>query len=207
MSRLEKEIPGNTSILITPVAEFGADYISKQPEAATRLGCDPDFDAWKDGSVNQPPNAQLPFRTAAGHVHIGWTNVEDHLDYDHMQECCNVIKQMDFFLGLPSLLFDRDVKRRTMYGRPGCFRPKTYGAEYRVLSNQWLRNDALKRWVFKNVQAGMDRYNKGDFVFYKVNKKILDMMVNPAPDITRVKFLLDKLDIEHPPVIEVKKAA
>ncbi len=206
MNTMTSMLPHGGSISVVPVAEFGAEYIQSQPENAKRLGCDPDFNAWDNGNVNQPPNGELPFRTAAGHVHIGWTNVEDRLDYEHMQECCNVIKQMDFFLGMPSLLFDKDTKRRTMYGKPGCFRPKSYGAEYRVLSNQWLLNDDLKRWVFRSVKAGMSRYDKGDFVFYKVNKKILNMLTDPNPDLTRVKLILDKLNIELPPV-DIKKAA
>lgn len=202
MKAMAEMLPNDDKISVTPVAEFGHDYIQSQPEDAKRLGCDPDFNAWDDGNVNQPPNGELPFRTAAGHVHIGWTDVDDAYDYEHVQECCNVIKQMDFFLGLPSLIFDKDTKRRTMYGKPGCFRPKKYGAEYRVLSNQWLLNDGLKRWVFRNVQAGMERYEKGDFVFYKADKKILDMLTEAKVDIKRVKHTLDRLKIEHPPVLE-----
>lgn len=187
-------------IKAVPVAEFGAEYIAMQPHEATMLGCTPDFDAWAEGAVNEPPNALMPFRTGAGHVHIGWVeaNDADVYDGDHMQACVSVIKQLDFFLGLPSLFYDKGVKRRTMYGKPGCFRPKTYGAEYRVLSNQWLESDALKGWVFRNVQSAMDRHEAGDLVYKQVSPKILRSLMDPNPDLKRVSQVLDKLGIEIP---------
>lgn len=207
MATMSSMLPYNNSISMVPVAEFGSEYIQSQPDDAKRLGCEPDFDAWRGGMMNRPPNGELPFRTAAGHVHIGWTKVDDALDYNHIQDCCGVIKQMDFFLGMPSLLFDKDTKRRMMYGKPGCFRPKEYGVEYRVMSNQWLLSDDLKRWVFRNVKAGMERWNKGDFVFYKVNKNLLKMLTAADPDLQRVRVLLEHLNIELPPVESLKRAA
>lgn len=200
MATLGSMIPKDLIIRAVAVAEFGHKYIEEQPIEAKRLGCDPDFCAWEGGAANQPPNGDLPFRTAAGHIHVGWTNVDDPLDYEHIQECCKVIKQLDYFLGLPSLLFDKDSKRRQMYGKPGCFRPKTYGAEYRVLSNQWLANDDLKRWVFGNVQDAMDRFGKGDFIFNKVDPTILGMLTDPNPDVVRVARVVKDLGINLPPM-------
>lgn len=204
MGTLSSMVPKELSVKAVAVAEFGHKYIQDQPMEAKRLGCDPDFCAWDEGAANQPPDGELPFRTAAGHVHVGWTNVDDPLDYDHIQQCCSVIKQLDYFLGLPSLLFDKDSKRRQMYGKPGCFRPKSYGAEYRVLSNQWLATDDLKRWVFNNVQQAMDRFEAGDFVFNKIDPAILTMLTEPAPNLLRVTKVVEDLGITLPPV---KRAA
>ena len=145
---------------IQPVAEFGAEYIKAQPEEAKELGCEPDYDAWT-GRVNEKPNMDAPFRTASGHVHIGWRDPAG-ISLDHVDNCRAAAKQMDFFLGLPSLFFDEDTKRRELYGNPGCFRPKPYGAEYRTLSNAWLRDPSLIRWVFRQVQEGMHRLIAGD---------------------------------------------
>ena len=201
ISTLRNMVP-DFDVLPVPVAEFGEDYIRMQPEAATHLGCNPDFDAWKDGYVNEPPNAQLPFRTGAGHVHVGWVEGNDASVYndDHITDCCNRIKQLDFYLGLPSLFYDKATKRREMYGQPGCFRPKTYGAEYRVLSNAWLASDQLKRWVYRNTQAAMAEAEKGNFAFNKVPKTIMKNMMDPNPDLKRVQMVLDKLNIEIPKV-------
>ena len=185
-----------------PVAEFGEEYIRMQPHEATKLGCNPDYNAWSGGYINEPPNGALPYRTAAGHVHVGWVESNDASIFseNHIDDCCNRIKQLDFFLGLPSLFFDKGVKRRTMYGKPGAFRPKTYGAEYRVLSNAWLINDDLKRWVFRNTKAAMDAADKDNFAFKRVSSKIMSNMMDPNPDLKRVRQVLDKLNIEIPQV-------
>lgn len=143
-----------------PVAEFGAAYIKKQPDEAKMLGCEPDFNAYtKD--ANPRPDADTPFRTASGHVHIGWTNGVDPHDPGHFEACCTLSKMLDLRLGVASLIWDKDKKRRQLYGQAGCFRPKSYGMEYRVLSNAWL-NPALphlRKFVFgETVKAVGDLF-------------------------------------------------
>jgi len=156
----------NHEIHTVPVAEFGFEYMKQQPAESLELGCDPDFNAW-ERCENRKPNAEVDFRTASGHVHIGWTAGQDVWDMQHMEHCAEVTKQMDFMLGLPSLLYDNDVKRRTLYGKAGCFRPKAYGTEYRTLSNAWLKSEGLMRWVYRNVVSGMNRFNAGDILSQK----------------------------------------
>ena len=75
--------------------------------------------------------------------------------------CRAAVKQMDFFLGLPSLFYDDDQMRREMYGKSGACRYKPYGVEYRTLSNAWLKSEKLMRWVFRNAQAGMHALEDG----------------------------------------------
>lgn len=148
-------------IMVVPVAEFGKEYISKQPNEAVELGCDPDYNAWLNGRVNPKPDGDEGFRTAAGHVHIGWTEGMDVEDPTHLEACIMLTKQLDVFLGLPSLIFDGDTKRREMYGAPGAFRPKPYGVEYRVLSNQWLESEELINFVYKQVIKAVDALVNG----------------------------------------------
>jgi hypothetical protein len=147
-------------VVAVPVAHFEPSYMKEQPAEALELGCDPDFNAWT-GMANVKPNGERPMRTASGHVHIGWgENLTQDLCHESM--CQAAVKQMDFFLGLPSLAYDNDTLRREMYGKSGCFRPKSYGVEYRTLSNAWLKSETLMRWVFRNAQAGMQRLVSGD---------------------------------------------
>ena len=141
--------------VIEPVAHFGKEFMAQQPAEAIELGCDPDFNGWT-GEENPRPNCDRDFRTAAGHVHIGWGQ---DMDIHSMKTLINagaMARQMDFFLGLPSLFYDDDTVRRELYGKAGAFRPKSYGAEYRVLSNVWLRNPTLIEWVFRAAQRGAD---------------------------------------------------
>lgn len=158
MKTMEGMLP--FGLVATPVAEFGAEYMSTRDEKETELGCDPDFNSWT-GEVNTPPDAAKTFRTGAGHVHIGWTDGANIADERHVQACNSVVKQLDFYLGLPSIFFDDDVKRRELYGKAGACRYKPYGVEYRVLSNKWLSDTALMEWVFRAATKGITDMRQG----------------------------------------------
>lgn len=138
-------------IVIEPVAEFTPEVFAAQPPEAIELGCDPDMNAWTM-DVNNPPDAEVQFRTAAGHIHLGYTKDQDIESMPALFTAAEVARQLDFYLGLPSLMYDNNTKRRELYGQAGAFRIKTYGMEYRVLSNKWLVSDHLKRWVYDNTQ-------------------------------------------------------
>lgn len=159
MDQLRQMLDGY-EIVADPVAMFGRELIDAQPQEAKELGCEPDFDAWADGAVNPRPNVDAPFRTGAGHVHLGWKN-----DDADMGEAVMFVKQLDFFLGIPSVIYDGDKMRRDLYGKAGAFRPKPYGCEYRVLSNAWLRSEKLMRDVYKKSQLAFDHMMKGNFLY------------------------------------------
>ena len=151
----------NHEIIFEPVAHFDPEYFNTQvPAEAKELGCEPDYNAYT-GEANPRPEGERPFRTASGHIHIGWTNDVDPYDPAHFADCMEVVKQLDFYVGVPSLLWDRDNTRRSMYGKAGAFRPKSYGCEYRVLSNRWLTSDALMKYVYNNTIDGMNDLMNG----------------------------------------------
>lgn len=149
-------VPG-FNVVAEPVALYDREYwLTEVPASAQTLGCDPDYNGWT-GDQNPPPNpGAMPMRTASGHVHIGWTEDEDIFGEEHYLLCCKVARQMDYYLGIHSLMWDQDGTRRSLYGKAGAFRPKTYGVEYRVLSNRWLDSDKLIAWVYNAVQEGMN---------------------------------------------------
>lgn len=200
MARLQKMVPGY-DLIPQPVAEFGKEYIEQQPPEALVLGCDPDFDAWQNGKVNPRPNGDNPFRTAAGHVHIGWTNGADPFEEGHMNAAVMLTKQLDFYLGLPSLLYDKSAKRRTMYGAAGAFRPKPYGVEYRVLSNMWLSSRELMAWVYNNTILAVDRLMNQNRAYDKVynSKKVMEQFKLANPNLDYVKMICNNLAIPLPP--------
>jgi hypothetical protein len=155
MDTLQGMIDNEYEVVAAPVADFGMDYISAQPPEATELGCDPDYNAYTE-EENPRPDGNANFRTGAGHIHIGWTEGMDVDEKTHFEACCMVAKELDFFLGIPSLYFDKDVKRRELYGQLGAFRPKPYGMEYRVLSNKWLESPELIDFMYSQVHKAMD---------------------------------------------------
>lgn len=153
LAQLENMVP-DYEVVASPVAKFTEEYMSQQPFEALELGCDPDYNGWTV-MENEKPDMDKPMRTASGHVHLGWG--ENIQDPDHFPMCGAVARQLDFYLGLPSLFYDDDKERREMYGKAGAFRSKSYGMEYRVLSNKWLSDRKLVRWVYRNtVQAFTD---------------------------------------------------
>jgi hypothetical protein len=175
-------VPGS-NVVAEPVARFNADYFKFEvPSCAQELGCNPDYNGWTQDVNPKPDPDGEPYRTASGHIHIGWTDGADVEDKDHFLFCCKVARQLDYYLGMNSLLWDSDDTRRQLYGKAGAFRPKTYGMEYRVLSNRWLDSEALMRWVYNTVQVAMadafdgfwaeDRFQ--DLAQYIINNNITD---------------------------------
>lgn len=163
MSTLAAMVP-DYELRPVPVAEFGAAYLAKQPMEALELGCEPDYCAWTDGAVNPRPNGKADFRTGAGHVHIGWDKDIDIDDPVHREACVMASKQLDWSLGLGSMLYDNNAaakKRRQLYGAAGCFRPKSYGVEYRTLSNSWLASKELMEWVFSTTKKSIEDLMEG----------------------------------------------
>ncbi len=152
MAQLRAMVP-DVTLHADPVATFTKEYMEQQHPKAVELGCDPDYNAWTD-SRNPIPDGTRLFRTGAGHVHCGW--IDGVIPSNHEQVCQMMVRQMDFYLGLPSLLYDTDTQRRELYGKAGAYRVKKYGVEYRTLSNRWLMSDTLKRWVYRNSQLAWD---------------------------------------------------
>lgn len=154
MGQLEGMIPEGHKLEIASTANFGKEYIDQQPDEAKILGCDPDYNAYT-GGVNPAPDADMPFRTAAGHIHIGWGDDMDVNDPNLIEACKTLVKNLDAFVGFPSLILDEDNERRKLYGQAGAYRPKPYGVEYRVLSNFWLKNEAYMKWVYQAVRKAI----------------------------------------------------
>lgn len=205
MGVLKEMVPGY-ELSAVPVADFDEAVMKAQPLEALELGCEPDFNAWEGGAVNPRPNGEVNFRTGAGHVHIGWGQDFDINDPNHIEACCMVAKQLDYYLGLGSLLYDEaGVKRRVMYGAPGCYRPKPYGVEYRVLSNAWLKDEKLMAWVYRNTIKGIDRLMSGSRVYDNWGNEAQKMLKSERVSNAVLACILDGQNIDLPPGFKVKR--
>lgn len=145
---------------ISPSMIFPKEVMEVQPEEALELGCEPDYNAYTEG-VNPSPEAHETMRVAGGHVHVGFIEGADITDENYLMNCRVLVRQLDVYLGLPSVVLDDDNLRRSMYGKAGSFRPKSYGLEYRVLSNFWIRHPNLTRWVFNNTRKAVEDLKAG----------------------------------------------
>lgn len=204
MQKLRDMVPGHV-LVAQPSVKFSKTTMSEAPEEALELGCDPDFNAYT-GRENPRPTPTEGLRTGAGHIHIGWGEGIDINHPVHKEACELLAKQLDYYLGMPSTIFDKDYKRRTVYGKAGAYRPKSYGMEYRTLSNAWLNSPELMSWVYKaTVKAFNDlvdgncAYNNyGDFAKSCINlhSKRTDAIVT-----RKAKLLVELLDLPKLPVI------
>lgn len=138
-------------ILIKPSAVFPADLL-EHPEAQ-RIGCEPDFNVWALDVEYKIDALQLGnMRTCGGHIHIGWDHIGDVRPADQLA----VVQACDLYLGLPSVLLDNDKTRRKYYGQAGHFRAKSYGIEYRVLSNFWIKTQEHMGWAARQTRAAYE---------------------------------------------------
>ena len=180
-------------LYIQPYAEFQEHYLN-HPQAMA-IGCDPDYNAW---TLQMNPTLDYTvlknIRTASGHVHVGVPNPEASPMFRS-----RLIKVLDLYLGVPSILLDPDKIRRKFYGKAGAFRPKPYGVEYRVLSNFWINDDKLRKWVFNNTINAITNigyYSKaeinGDQYFASIQKCINNN------DVALAEKLINKFSIELP---------
>jgi hypothetical protein len=137
-------------LCIQPSAVFDDDQLNS--EAAQTFGCEPDYNAWLGGEQNPRPSAENKnLRSAGGHIHI-----ESDLD------CLELVKAMDLFVGCPMIEFDLDQDRRKLYGKPGAFRKKSYGVEYRTASNAWIENDERIRWAWDQTEKAITFVAEGN---------------------------------------------
>lgn len=151
------------TLLAMPTVHFEKAYIESLPHQVWELGCSPDWNAYT-GEVNDKPDGEkFSFRSGAGHIHIGWLDpvLSNPMSEDHMKLCCELVKHLDHALVPASLMWDHNTERRKLYGKPGAFRPKPYGLEYRVLSNAWLNKNWTMRYVHDAAKAVANLYLKG----------------------------------------------
>ena len=153
MASLQEIIGDEYELQAIPTAHFGKEMIDAQPDEAKELGCDPDYNAW-NGEQNPTPDIDAPYRTGAGHVHIGWTEGQDISLTQHKQICEHLIRNLDLYT-TPFLKLEDDVLRRELYGQAGAYRPKSYGVEYRTPSNVWLTSERNMRLMWKLVRKAI----------------------------------------------------
>lgn len=119
---------------------------------AQEFGCDPDYNAWTLEQNDKPKCNDPTFRTCGGHIHF-------EMDPDPI-EIVKAIRSMDRYLGVWSLLVDKDDNRRKLYGKAGAFRIQPHGGEYRTLSNFWIFDKKLIEEVWDRTQEALnDQYD------------------------------------------------
>lgn len=134
-------------------AHFSMDEL-KNPQAMI-FGCSPDLNVYTNSENPTPFCEDKTMRSAGFHIHIGYS----HPILFHSVE---LVKYLDVFLGLPSVLMDSDTDRRKLYGKAGSFRIQPWGVEYRTLSSAMLQDEDTLSFVYMQVLKAIDAY-ENDF--------------------------------------------
>lgn len=150
---------------ITPTVRFSLDFFDSLSDETRELGCDPDYCSYT-GDEKLKPNQNALMRTGGGHVHIGWGQGIEQTK-DHFKFCQELVKQLDSVLFLSSIFWDDDKTRREMYGKIGSFRTKSYGLEYRPLSNKWLSDDLTIEFIYEASVRAVNDFLEGIY-YYEV---------------------------------------
>lgn len=161
-SQLEKMI-GDKQFIKDCSVVFDEEQVKDVPFENLAIGCMPDYDAYTLG-VNEPPDIKTMMRTAGGHIHIGGFFTNNKYGQEHFSLSASLAKAMDKYVGVYSLLWDKDDKRRELYGKAGAFRPKEYGMEYRTLSNAWIFSENLLSFIYKQTKKAVESVLSGEVI-------------------------------------------
>lgn len=170
---------------------FREEELNSFGPAAFIFGCDPDFNGWTN-EMNPAPMAHPGLRTAGGHLHIGYS----HLEEPDAILNNKIVRMCDYTMGLPSILLDTDEERRKLYGKAGCLRHKPYGVEYRTLSNFWLFSDELLSWAYEGARAAYENVDKLAGYYDIVSGEEVQRIINEN-DKAAAKAALLALEIKY----------
>ena len=120
---------------------------------ALEFGCSSDINAWTEETNPKPEGDKTNLRTTGCHIHIGYDNPKTYISIE-------LVKALDLFLGVPSVILDKDTERRQLYGKAGSFRLTPYGVEYRVLSGYFIDNAALIGWMYDQTMEAIKFVNE-----------------------------------------------
>ena len=172
--------------------KFEPEFL-KHPQAK-QFGCDPDRNIYtmKENIVDTKLLHSNNIRTAGGHIHIGLSNPDFHAMVKP-----SLVKNCDFFIGLPLTILERESHRKAFYGKAGSFREKPYGIEYRTPSNIWLSSDDLKSWIFNQIMLFTKDifYNLLNNDMSTAERNILDIGENNFQEIINNGYYDDAWDI------------
>jgi len=179
-------IPNQLQTLAIPVAELDEDQL--QSETACTFGCASSLDCWTLKEVRPFPKGDR-YRSAGTHLHIGY-------EEPNFKTNINIIRAMDLYLGIPSVLIEPKNKRKEVgYGLAGNMRQTRWGAEYRVLSSYFASNEKLIKWCFRNTEAAINFVNdEKSSIIENLGKEISHIINNN--DVELAKKYVNDFNIE-----------
>ena len=123
-----------------------------QSDEAKLFGCSVSYNAYTESPNEKPNGATTNLRSAGCHLHCGYDN-------PNIETSLNIVKMFDLCLGVPSVIFDNDTNRRSLYGKAGDFRLCEYGVEYRSLSSFMMNDNNLLNFIWNGILLSIKMIN------------------------------------------------
>lgn len=191
-----EDMIGDKEFLRTCSVFFDENFIKEVPNKNLMLGCMPDFNAYTL-EPNYPPDDKTMMRTAGGHIHIGELDVGEEESREHYDLSATISRAMDKYVGVYSLLWDGDDKRRELYGKAGAFRPKSYGVEYRTLSNMWIFSKDITSFIYRQTEKAVNAVLNGDKIHTHMFQSIINNSDRGNDFFTSDKTTKEVMEIIH----------
>jgi hypothetical protein len=172
LQELKTLLPEHIEMEFAPSVVFDKMFFDSLPDDPKELGCNPDYNGFYN-TVNPRPNPgrrNETMRTGSGHIHISWTENQDVNDISHRWDCNYIVKCLEHIVGPYLHIWDKDMNRSTLYGRPYALRYRTYGVEWRTPSNAWLRHPELYEWLFNVIKWTYEKAAAGGFAKADVDR-------------------------------------
>lgn len=182
---------------IRPQASANFSKSDCNHEDAKRFGCNPEYCAYLLEAV-QPPEPPPTFRSCGGHIHLG--KIGDDYPLNDPYGCVALIRTMDLFIGVPSVLIDQDptsAARRKLYGKSGTHRPTEYGVEYRSIGNFWLASPELVRLIYSLSNFCLDFVNQNHHKQFWSNIGEGEDDTCSGYDVAAVRNAIDTTNVEE----------
>ena len=172
MRTLQEMVPEHTfmeeaSVYLDP------QYRASLPPESLEIGCSPSLNAYTE-DADETPDGGGDLRAVGGHLHIGGFFDPDEDARVKWNRSLRLIRLMDKYVGVYSVLWDPDTDRRKIYGAAGSCRLKSFGVEYRTLSNRWLFDKKITKFIYEQTAKAVEALYRGEDVESDVYKDIIN---------------------------------
>lgn len=174
----------NPDLGILCAASKTVDASQLRSPQAKLFGCDIDYNAYTEEANPKPEGNKTNLRSCGFHIHIGYAN-------NNIDTSVALVKYLDMYLGIPSVVRDRDKRRRSLYGKAGCFRLTPYGVEYRVLSGAMMKDVETLNFVWDQLSKAIYHCSKGSTL---ISPEIACSVINNS-DLELAKRVISEYNI------------
>lgn len=174
-------------------------------DTARQFGCEPSFCVYtQDVSPRPSPDEVGNLRSFGFHIHIGF-----ECDGNPITSLERIIKGMDIFCGVGSILIDSDNDRRNIYGNAGDMRFRYLDngitiVEYRTLGGAMSRDEEIIGWCYDRTMDAINAANNWTSELEDLAEKA-KLIIDKGNDVAATEFIKN-LNIQIPnEIFENKK--